>query len=213
MAVVATQLPPEGSVAPDDPLTRHIVPQVFGGLAAPGRPLDPPGSGNRGANGPVRGRGAGRGRGTLVLPPLLLLSNSWGERAVRREPVPVQHHHTAPSRHPQAVDHLGHYAKDLSRPLPVAPQLRADPPLSHGAVHPHPVPGYERSSPTASVVAPLMPHPRGSLILAGVLMVHGPPAGDPSAGGSNPSPHPRQSQVRAGTRTPSPPVSGAPART
>ncbi|KAK0146241.1 hypothetical protein N1851_014455 [Merluccius polli] len=28
MAVIATQLPPEGSVVPDDPLTRHIVPQI-----------------------------------------------------------------------------------------------------------------------------------------------------------------------------------------
>ena len=157
--LVATQLPSEGSVVPDDPITRHIVLKVFRGPAPPVRPLSPPRGDSRRANGPSRGAGRdrGAGRGTTRSS---LISNNWGEGAVRRESVLVQHYHTPPgARHPQPVHHLGHPVEDFPRSLPVAPQFRADPSLSDGAVHPHPVPGCERSSPAASVIAPLLPHP------------------------------------------------------
>ncbi|CAL8387600.1 unnamed protein product [Boreogadus saida] len=63
---VATQLPPEGSVVPDDPITRHIVAQVSRGPAPLARPLNPSRGDNRMANGPARGvgRGWGAARGT-----------------------------------------------------------------------------------------------------------------------------------------------------
>ncbi|CAL8268285.1 unnamed protein product [Boreogadus saida] len=44
---VATQLPPEGSVVPDDPITRHIVLQVSRDPAPPDRQLNPSRSDNR----------------------------------------------------------------------------------------------------------------------------------------------------------------------
>ncbi|CAL8404200.1 unnamed protein product [Boreogadus saida] len=101
---VVTQLPPEGSVVPDDPITRHIVPQVSRGPAPPARPLNPPRGGNCRANGPARGAGSGRGaaRGTTWRS-ASLASRNRGEGAVRRESVLVQFHHRPPgARHPQA---------------------------------------------------------------------------------------------------------------
>ena len=93
--LVATQLPSEGSVVPDDPITRHIVLKVFRGPAPPVRPLSPPRGDSRRANGPIRGAGRdrGAGRGTTRRS-ASLTSNNRGEGAVRRESVLVQHYHT-----------------------------------------------------------------------------------------------------------------------
>ncbi|CAL8323786.1 unnamed protein product [Boreogadus saida] len=64
--LVATQLPSEGSVVPDDPITRHIVLKAFRGPAPPVRPLIPPRGDSRRTNGPIRG--AGKDRRAVVCP-------------------------------------------------------------------------------------------------------------------------------------------------
>ncbi|CAL8340181.1 unnamed protein product [Boreogadus saida] len=82
--LVATQLPSEGSVVPDDPITRHIVLKVFRGPAPPVRPLIPPRGDSRRTNGPIRGAGRDRraGRGT-TRSSVSLISNNRDEGAVR----------------------------------------------------------------------------------------------------------------------------------
>ncbi|CAL8337900.1 unnamed protein product [Boreogadus saida] len=82
--LVATQLPSESSVVPDDPITRHIVLKVFRGPAPPVRPLIPPRGDSRRTNGPIRGAGRDRraGRGT-TRSSVSLISNNRGEGAVR----------------------------------------------------------------------------------------------------------------------------------
>ncbi|CAL8371670.1 unnamed protein product [Boreogadus saida] len=72
------------------------------------------------------------------------------EGAIRRESVPVQPHHTPPGawpRHPQAVHHLGHSVEDLPRPLPGAPQYRADPLFLTGQYTHTLAPGVRSSRP------------------------------------------------------------------
>ena len=121
--VVATQLPPEGSVVPDDPITRHKVPQVSRGPSPPIRPPGPSRGDIHGAHDPIsgaarnrdrdrnrgrarnRGRGRGKNRGRnrdMNRVP----SPNWGERTVRCEPVLMEHHQAPPSRHPEAVHYL-----------------------------------------------------------------------------------------------------------
>ncbi|CAL8341128.1 unnamed protein product [Boreogadus saida] len=84
--LVATQLPSEGSVVPDDPITRHIVLKAFRGPAPPVRPLIPPRGDSRRTNGPIRGAGKDRraGRGT-TRSSVSLISNNRGEGAVSQQ--------------------------------------------------------------------------------------------------------------------------------